>query len=267
MHVDRVKRHLLHEVQAHHHHAGDPEEDDVVAGDQGVGRIVAGELLGLVRPPQGRERPQRRGEPGVEHVLVAPDREPRRLVALLGRIDLLQRLAIVGDDHNLVCAIILARLRDRVRLRGGHERLDHGLELLAAAEQQRPFLLRREPVPGRDPVPPPELARDAPRLNVLHPVEISRLPLARHEHHASGAHRRDRRLRQRVRVDVPLVGEERLDHDAGTIAVRHHVGVLLGLGEQSGGLHAGDDLLAHHEAIEAVIGQRLFELGRARHVA
>ena len=32
--VDVVERHLLHEVQAHHHHAGDPEEDDVEAGDQ-----------------------------------------------------------------------------------------------------------------------------------------------------------------------------------------------------------------------------------------
>ena len=43
--VDVVERHFLHEVQAHHHHARDPEEDDVEAGDQRRGRIVALELF------------------------------------------------------------------------------------------------------------------------------------------------------------------------------------------------------------------------------
>ena len=32
--VDGAERHLLHEVHAHHHHAGDPEEQDVPAGHQ-----------------------------------------------------------------------------------------------------------------------------------------------------------------------------------------------------------------------------------------
>ena len=32
--VDVAERHLLHEVQAHHHHARHPEEDDVEAGDE-----------------------------------------------------------------------------------------------------------------------------------------------------------------------------------------------------------------------------------------
>ena len=61
----------LHEVQAHHHHARDPEEDDVEAGDERAGWIKACELGRLVRPAERRERPQRRGEPGVEHVFVA----------------------------------------------------------------------------------------------------------------------------------------------------------------------------------------------------
>ena len=71
MDVDVVERHFFHEVQAHHHHARDPEEDDVEAGDQRRGRVEARKLRRLVRPAQRRERPQRRGEPGVEHVLVA----------------------------------------------------------------------------------------------------------------------------------------------------------------------------------------------------
>ena len=37
------------------------------------------------------------------------------------------------------------------------------------------------PVPGRDPMAPPQLARDAPGLDVLHPVEIGGLPILRHE--------------------------------------------------------------------------------------
>src|SRR3546814_3725027 len=43
-------------------------EDDVEAGDQDVAGIVAREFRRLLRPAQGRERPQRRREPGVEHV-------------------------------------------------------------------------------------------------------------------------------------------------------------------------------------------------------
>ncbi len=39
--VDVAEGHLLHHVQAHHHHARDPEEDDVEAGDQHVGRVIA----------------------------------------------------------------------------------------------------------------------------------------------------------------------------------------------------------------------------------
>jgi hypothetical protein len=34
--VDPLERHLAHEVEAHHHHPGDPEEDDVEAGDEGA---------------------------------------------------------------------------------------------------------------------------------------------------------------------------------------------------------------------------------------
>ena len=42
--------------------------------------------------------------------------------------------------------------------------------------------------------------------------------------------------------------------------MRHHVRVQLGLGEQAGRLHAGDDLLAHEEAVETMIGRRFLEL-------
>ena len=37
------------------------------------------------------------------------------------------------------------------------------------------------PVPGRNLMAPPELARDAPGLDVLHPLEIGLFPVLRHE--------------------------------------------------------------------------------------
>ena len=40
-------------------------------------------------------------------------------------------------------------------------------------------------VPRRDPVAPPELARDAPVLDVVDPVQVRREPLVRHELHAA----------------------------------------------------------------------------------
>ena len=72
--VDLAERHLAPELEAHHDHPGDPEEDDVEAGHEHVGRIERGELRGLARPAERRERPQRRAEPGVEHVLVTGER-------------------------------------------------------------------------------------------------------------------------------------------------------------------------------------------------
>ena len=68
--VDVAERHVAHELQSHHHHARDPEEDDVEARDEHAGGIEGRELRRLVRPAERRERPERRGEPGVEHVLV-----------------------------------------------------------------------------------------------------------------------------------------------------------------------------------------------------
>ena len=100
---------------------------------------------------------------------------------------------------------------------------------------------------------------------MLHPVEERRLPLLRDEDRAPGAHRVDCRLRQRLGVDVPLIGEIGLDYRAGTVAVRHAVGVWLDLVQQSQRLQPLDDLFARDEAIEAVQHQRLLERSRHRY--
>ena len=75
----------LFELDPLHHHPGDPEEDDVEARHEEVGRIVAGEVRRLVGPAQRRERPQRRGEPGVQDVGVAFQRDVAAVVVMRRR--------------------------------------------------------------------------------------------------------------------------------------------------------------------------------------
>ena len=65
---DVLERRLLHEVDARHHHARDPEEDDVLRRHEIAGRIVVVEVLRLLRPAERLERPQPRAEPRVEDV-------------------------------------------------------------------------------------------------------------------------------------------------------------------------------------------------------
>ena len=80
-------------------------------------------------------------------------------------------------------------------------------------------------------MPPPELPADAPRLDVLHPVEEGLLPRLRHDLDPARSHRLDRGLGQRRGVDIPLVGQPRLDHHARAVAVwrldRPRLGVVL----------------------------------------
>ena len=69
-HMEGAFSHLL---DAGEHHAREPEEDDIVAaGEHAVGVEIA-QIFRIVRPAEGRKRPQRRGEPGIEHVLVLMD--------------------------------------------------------------------------------------------------------------------------------------------------------------------------------------------------
>lgn len=57
---------------AHHDHAGDPEEEDVVPCLQQRCRVVLGQIRRLLRPAKHREGEQARGKPGVQHIIVLP---------------------------------------------------------------------------------------------------------------------------------------------------------------------------------------------------
>jgi hypothetical protein len=66
---------------------------------------------------------------------------------------------------------------------------------------------------------------------------------------------------QLLGVDIPLVGEERLDRHIAAIAVRHHVGVRLDLVEQPLRFEHLDDALARLGAVETVQRDGLGEIG------
>ena len=130
--VDLAKRHLARELEAHHDHAGDPEEDDVEAGHQHRGRVV-----GLER------RASRSGQPCVENGQSAEENH-------VSSTSSSWRNATRGVD-----AVRGARLR------------------LAARDVPAALLV----VPGGNAVAPPELAADAPVLDLAHPLEIHAGPV------------------------------------------------------------------------------------------
>ena len=68
--------------------------------------------------------------------------------------------------------------------------------------------------PDRQPVAPPELARDAPGPDALHPVEVDLLAALRVERHAPVADDLDGRPRELVHAAEPLQRHERLDAPA-----------------------------------------------------
>ena len=67
------------------------------------------------------------------------------------------------------------------------------------------------------------------------------------------AHRLDRRLGQRLGVDIPLVGQHRLDHQPRAVAERLHDHLVLDRDHQALGVDVGDHRLARVVAVEPAI--------------
>src|SRR5690606_241847 len=111
-------------------------------------------------------------------------------------------------------------------------------------------------VPGGDAMAPPQLAADAPVLDVAQPGEIGVLPVLRHELHLAFLDDADRWLGQRLHRHVPLVGQEGLDDRATAVAARNLELVRLDFLEQAGVLHVADQLLAAVETVETTVGFR-----------
>ena len=247
--VDMLERHLPGEMLGHHDHPGDPEENDVVAGDQyaaweiqvvviqviGVGsasgragpnrahtrcarqiaRFVPGTPTGsIVAPAHGAEGNERAGVPGVEHIFVAAQRFARCPGLGLG--------FIAGHDH---IAIFV--------------------------------------VPRRNLVAPPQLAADAPVGDVVHPLVVGVDPVLRDERDLTACYCIDSALRngyagwrRLCHRHEPLVGEHGLDHLAGAGADRNHVFVRYRLFQKTLVLEVSEHRLAAVKAVQAPVGRR-----------
>ena len=110
-------------------------------------------------------------------------------------------------------------------------------------------------VPGRDAVTPPDLAADAPVLDVVHPFEVAVLFVVGNEADASTFDGIDGRFGQRPGLDIPLVGQERFDDDTGAVAARNLEIMVFDLLQQALGFQVGNDTLARLETVEADIGR------------
>src|SRR5260370_33136951 len=82
-------------------------------------------------------------------------------------------------------------------------------------------------VPRWNPVSPPQLPRDAPVIDVAHPVEINLLVIRGREPDVIFLHNRDRALCQRLDLDEPLCREPCLNHSTATCTLSDRDRVIL----------------------------------------
>ncbi len=137
---------------------------------------------------------------------------------------------------------------EHVRVLGQPVRSRLGRRLLHGPRHEAAAVLR---VPGGDLVPPPELARDAPRLDVGEPVLPGLVPALGRQREAAvliGGQRLRRHLRH---VAEPLRRDQRLDRLASPLAVADVVRVLLDLDEPTLVAQPCHHLGAGLEAVEA----------------
>ena len=101
---------------------------------------------------------------------------------------------------------------------------------------------------------PPELARDAPVADVVHPLEVGLRSSSPGRTRSRRLDRGDGLLGERLRFDEPLRGDERLDDGLAALALAEAERVVLDLDEQAERFEIGDDALAGLEAVEPGVG-------------
>ena len=97
---------------------------------------------------------------------------------------------------------------------------------------------------------PPQLPRDAPIVDVAHPVEIDLLVIFRNNADFAVLHHLDAVFSQRLDLDEPLRGKPRLNHRAAAFAFAERNRVVFGSDEQSLRFQIFDDPLARFVAVQ-----------------
>ena len=92
-------------LQGREYHTDHPEENNIISCDQNIRREEIIHLRGLFRPAQRRERPQGRGKPGIQRILILSKVRTTALRAFFRRSALL-------DDH--LSALLTVICRDAV---------------------------------------------------------------------------------------------------------------------------------------------------------
>ena len=101
----------------------------------------------------------------------------------------------------------------------------------------------------RDPLPPPQLAGDAPVAGILHPMAVSVAVFVRDELDPAGFHLVKGLGCKFTHLEEPLCGQFRLDHGISPLRIPHGRGVVLYLFEVSGLLKHADYLLPGFETV------------------
>ena len=110
-------------------------------------------------------------------------------------------------------------------------------------------------VPRGNAMAPPELAGDAPVVDVTHPLVVGLAVLVGRELDVALVDGFDGLVGEWLDLDEPLLREARLDDDAGALREANGVGVFFYCDEEALGFEVGDDALASFVAVEAVIGR------------
>ncbi len=107
-------------------------------------------------------------------------------------------------------------------------------------------------------MPPPQLPRDAPVLDVVQPLVVSVHPVFRVKLDLATCHAFQRLLGDAfspvagfAHRDEPLIGQHGLDHHMSTVTARYFEFVLLGLLEKARSFEVGNDLFASRKALQA----------------
>mmetsp|Transcript_27037 Transcript_27037/g.62479 ORF Transcript_27037/g.62479 Transcript_27037/m.62479 type:complete len:395 (-) Transcript_27037:851-2035(-) len=216
MKVDLLERGLPCQSQTHHHHTGNPKEEDVVPSFHHVAWVVSLVVWSLfIWPSQSCERPQSRGEPCVQHICLLP------------------KLDVCVCTQLLSCHLhgFLFRPCDKVLVR--HPRL---LDVV-----------------DRNPVAPPKLARYTPRLLFLQPTTPYLGIALRLDANLFTLNNIHSPLCHLFSVDEPLVREEWLNHFTTSLGQGHSLHVWLLLQHQPCFLHVCPKLLPASKSIETLV--------------
>ena len=203
--VDGVERVFTLNRLGHHHHAGDPEEQDVLAGDEDIAGEVFREFIGLFGPAEGAERPETGGEPCVEDVIISIDfKLTFTIIRFANHRETAPAFRVLSCDNfyflGIAALIVGFCLRNGFGFSWCTEKFEASVCIVT-----RSIVTPELTIPNRYLMPPPKLPRDAPWLDVLKPVVEHLFAAFGHDCHVAVLHRIQSWANDLVRVHEPLV--------------------------------------------------------------